>query len=266
MGVLVCSLLYVSVSLVTLIDFGESVTPNILSCYDLGGKGQPLLHVAFLGMALAVVMAFPLNIFPVRVSLIQLWEDHQQKGQRHREQHESTEHESSLSSPSSSPMEPDIEGIGQPLLSKEAPSRSADYNSGREAEGEDNDNGEEEEEDPLRSQTNSLVVSPDHRTSDGNDHYDDEGTTAEFRFVQHALVTLVLAGMSLGMALVIPNISVVFGLLGGTTSSILGFVVPGLLGLQLDKRRVGAWVLVVCGSIIGVLATVVTVYSVVHPS
>ena len=84
--------------------------------------------------------------------------------------------------------------------------------------------------------------------------------------MQHALMTLVLAGMSLGMALVIPNISVVFGLLGGTTSSILGFVVPGLLGLQLDKRRVGAWVLVVCGSIIGVLATVVTVYSMVYPS
>ena len=58
--------------------------------------------------------------------------------------------------------------------------------------------------------------------------------------------------------------AVVFGLLGGTTSSLLGFVVPGLLGLEMDKNRVSAWILVIFGSIIGVLTTGATIYSMFH--
>jgi hypothetical protein len=62
---------------------------------------------------------------------------------------------------------------------------------------------------------------------------------------------------------VIPNISVIFGLLGGTTSSLLGFVIPGLLGLQMDSKNITAWILVVAGSFVGFLTTGVTVYSTV---
>lgn len=224
-GVLVCGLLYAGVSLVTLVDFGDAVQPNILSCYDLRAGGQPLLHVAFLGMALAVVMAFPLNIFPARVSLIQMWEDQQKKQQRRRSPTTTFTHDDEESS-----------GVRRPLLSDEIRNRGLDYNS--------DDGGN----DPLQS---STTTNDEHPTEDDND----------FRFGRHAFVTLLLTGMALGLALVVPNISVVFGLLGGTTSSLLGFVVPGLLGLQLDKGRIGAWVLVVCGSIIGILTTGVTVYS-----
>jgi hypothetical protein len=41
----------------------------------------------------------------------------------------------------------------------------------------------------------------------------------------------------------------------------LGFVVPGLLGLQIDRTRISAWILVIFGSIIGVLTTGATVHS-----
>jgi len=88
-----------------------------------------------------------------------------------------------------------------------------------------------------------------------------ENDNEEFHPLQHSIVTLILAGTALGFALVVPNISIVFGLLGGTTSSLLGFIVPGLLGLQLDRSRTSAWFLVICGSIIAVLTTTVTVYS-----
>ena len=83
----------------------------------------------------------------------------------------------------------------------------------------------------------------------------------DFNAGQHVLVTLLLAGFALGLALVIPDISVVFGLLGGTTSALLGFVIPGLMGLKMDQADVTSWILVIAGSVIGVLTTVVTVYS-----
>lgn len=91
----------------------------------------------------------------------------------------------------------------------------------------------------------------------------DEGPE-EFHCAQHTSLTLLLAGMALGLALVVPNISVVFGLLGGTTSSLLGFVVPGLLGLERDKKRISAWVLVIFGGLIGVLTTGATIHSMMH--
>lgn len=245
LGVLMCGLLYASVSLVTLIDFGDGVKPNILSCYNLGFTGQPLLHVAFLGTALAVIIAFPLNIFPARVSLIQMWEE--------KENHR---HEVAMKDKSSPPLS-DIEGIKKPLLSKETRGRSVGYNSGGEMDRNDPD------EDPLRS---PMVIAPVQNSAilrDHNESNEDE-RMEEFHCAQHSLVTLMLAGFALGMALVVPNISVVFGLLGGTTSSLLGFVVPGLLGLKMDRTRISAWVLVIFGSIIGVLATGATVYSMFH--
>lgn len=229
-AVVVCGVLYAGVSVVTLLDFGDDVKPNILSCYDLGGTSI-LLYMAFLGMALAVVMAFPLNIFPARVSIIQMWEkDHHG--------------EPFLCSAD--------EEVKQPLLSKYSNDTStADYTSGT--------GGTEDVEDPLIP---PIMLPQMSSISGGGDILDDDADEIpDFHLVQHASVTFLVAGVALGLALVVPNISVVFGLLGGTTSSLLGFVVPGLLGLQMDKKCVNAWILVIAGSVIGVLTTGVTVYS-----
>ena len=238
LGVLACGLLYASLSLVTLIDFGDGVKPNILSCYNLGLRGQPLLHVSFLGMALAVIIAFPLNIFPARVSLIQMWE-------------EKKENQVAMDDESSSPPSSDIEGIRQQLLSKQSRNQRVGYDSGGET------NGNDSNEDPLRS---PIEIDPQLTPVISREHSEDE-RTEEFNCAQHAFLTLGLAGLALGLALVVPNISVVFGFLGGSTSSLLGFVVPGLLGLKMDRNRISAWVLVIVGSVIGVMTTCATVYS-----
>jgi amino acid permease len=240
-AVAICGTLYAGISTVTLLDFGDGVKPNILSCYDLSVSGEPLLHMATLAMALAVVMAFPLNIFPARESIIQMWE------KEHR----------------SAPLlcgGGDKEEVKRPLLSKVEYGQNTGYDSGGET---DRNHNVTVPEDPLRiptSETDSIapvrvsVVLLDENEQDG----------PEFHFFQHACVTLLLAGLALGLALVIPNISVVFGLLGGTTSSLLGFIVPGLMGLKMDKKCVSAWILVVSGTIIGVLSTFVTIYTTFH--
>jgi amino acid permease len=237
LAVCVCGMLYAGISVVTLLDFGDEVKPNILSCYDLSSAGEPLLHVAFLAMALAVVMAFPLNIFPARVSIIQM--------------REKEHHGEPLLCGSND------EEVKQPLLSKMENGRSPSYDSG----GETDRNAVE---DPLRTPTPPQVTTQVSALSDGDIMDDAEDEEPEFHLFQHASTTLLLAGLALGLALVVPNISVVFGLLGGTTSSLLGFVVPGMLGLQMDKKCISAWVLVVAGSIIGLLTTAVTIYSTFH--
>lgn len=225
-----CGLLYTSVSLVTLMDFGKDVTPNILSCYKLSSK-DTLLHVAFSAMALAVVMAFPLNIFPARVSLIQMWASAKKREQ---------------------PMlrvdsQDANQEAKQPLLSSHEERNDYDIHEGLEL--------EPAEEDPLRlpilTEESSITEDEDHSTEDD----------PEFHLGEHMGITLLVAASALGLALVVPNISVVFGLLGGTTSSLLGFVVPGLLGLELDRSNASAWILVVGGTLIGILTTGVTVYS-----
>lgn len=236
-AVAICATLYAGISIVTLIDFGEGVKPNILSCYDLSVPGEPLLHVAVLAMAMAVVMAFPLNIFPARVSIIQMWEkDHHGEA----------------------PLCGGDEDVKQPLLSKVENGQHAEYDSGGET---NRSNGGEHPEDPLR--VPEVDILPDASALVGHLHDSDDEAESEPEFypLQHTSITLLLAGLALGMALVIPNISVVFGLLGGTTSSILGFIVPGLLGIKMDRKCISAWVLVVAGTIIGVLTTAVTVYT-----
>lgn len=236
-----CTLLYASISIVTLLDFGEKVQPNILSCYRFGGPESALLHLAFLAMAVAVVMAFPLNVFPARTSILQMWEATSKKR-------------------NSNSMMICINGgeeaAQQPLLQK--------IDTGDVADGNCDHDSMERGGDPLRQLPDRIIGELTQQstiTDDGMMGPDEELDLPEFKFGSHIFGTMLVAGPALGLALVLPNISVVFGLLGGTTSSLLGFVVPGLLGLEMDGRDKTAWILVVAGTIVGVLTTGVTVYA-----
>jgi len=226
LAVSLCGLLYTSISLVSLMDFGESVMPNMLSCYTLTSK-ETLLHIAFLAMALAIVMAFPLNIFPARVSIVQM-----------------------IAPCSSIAVEDrECEQLLQPSENGESVTRY--------------DVLEEALEEAVRPSLRSQLLAQESSMTNGTNieslYSEDE---EEFEVGQHVCLTLLLAGLALGLALVIPNISVIFGLLGGTTSSLLGFIIPGLMGLKMNQADITSWVLVIAGSLIGVMTTGVTIYSI----
>lgn len=86
---------------------------------------------------------------------------------------------------------------------------------------------------------------------------------------KHFFLTFLISGSALFCALIVPNLSVVFSLMGGTASAMIGFILPGLfairLGLDRSKKyprvyRFLAWALVIGGAVAGVLSTSLTIY------
>ena len=182
LAVFLCFTLYSSVGIFSLLDFGDATAANILLNYH--PHDSLLTQAAFAGMAVAVICAFPINIFPARVTL-----------------------EGFLAQWRAIDVLTNIELV-EPLLDQ-----------------------------PLVHHT----ATP---------------------WVEHVLLTFLLTGTSLSLALILPDISIVFGILGGVPSSLLGFVLPGLLGIQMGQTTKG-FILVVGGSIVGIVTTYVTIYSVI---
>lgn len=76
----------------------------------------------------------------------------------------------------------------------------------------------------------------------------------------HTIATLVILGVVLLMAIFVPDIRNVFGVVGSTTSSCLLFVFPGIFYLKINSQNfrsfdsIGAVFLVVFGLIVGVFS------------
>ena len=201
----ICALLYTSIASVSVADFGRAIVhPNILNNYELEG----FMVLAAASMAIAVMLAFPLNIFPARVT-VRSW----------------------------FPIQQLEDGPNETLTAALLEDRPDAPQSAR------------RRNEPVRE-----IVAIDWWTADTR---------------QHLIVTAVLTVGTLLLALWIPDISTVFGLLGGTTTSVLGFGVPGALGLQLKKDApeqvstllwIGSWCLLVGGTVVGVVTTAVTLY------
>jgi len=89
---------------------------------------------------------------------------------------------------------------------------------------------------------------------------------------QNLLETAVILGVSVIIAMAIPQINTVFGLVGSTSSVTLNFIVPGLMYIKLLKKhpskgspvkRVGAMTLVVFGVVVGIVGTATTIIGLV---
>jgi amino acid permease len=233
LSVSVCFLLYLSISIIALADFGDRIEPNVLVNYK---HDSGIMQFACACMAAAVITAFPLNIFPSRITILGMWRRRAETMYRHvpnemltaalleDEQEEEEEEEATPS-------------IGSKESHYGAVERSLSIDVG--------------------SERSPSPVLEDHQSAPGYEESD------MFELSHHVIATLLLTGTALLLAILIPDISVVFGLLGGTTTSILGFIIPGALALRLNDQRLVciASVLLVGGIVISVLTTSVTVYS-----
>ncbi len=202
-GVGVCALLYTSLSWIVMADT-DRVPPNALLLY---APPKGIMQVATAGMAAAVITAFPLNIFPARVSILSML---QRKNLRRELVPNST--------------------LTEALLENHEVEAATDV---VEEEGTPSSHGPVSEDEP-------------------------------FDWKQHLFWSIFVSALSLGMALLIPDISVVFSLLGGTTSSLLGFCIPGALGIHMKQNTMSlviSWFLLVGGGILGILTTGVTIYT-----
>eukprot|EP00978_Attheya_sp_CCMP212_P017116 scaffold45436_cov49-Attheya_sp.AAC.1 len=242
-GVAVCGVLYMSVGYFAVAEFSKQVQSNILQNYCSLG---PQLGVAFVCMTAAIVMAFPLNIFPARITLDGVLTRLYPSTHSHETDHES------------------------PYTMTPADNDYDDGDDGARAE-----SSFSSLEEPLLRESGSQEDSPestiDSRRNDGRRKY-----------CRHVTLTVGIAGLALVMAILVPDISIVFGLLGGTSSSLLNFIMPGLfclktrrnsssssstgVGGSLSKQEIRAWCLVVGGTLVGVVSTAVTLYSLFVPS
>lgn len=166
-------------------------------------------------MFVAVVVAFPFNILPARVTLKLIFD--RLKAKRGRglcsmatnllpRNHDRTSDERSMSSSFEIDSSSANDSTMEPLL----------------------------EEDQLRDQPTSVV--------------------------EHVLITLLLSGGALIVAIMVPGISIVFGLMGGTAASIISFILPGMFALKIRGRESRVGKVFVCGGlVIGILTTGTTV-------
>jgi amino acid permease len=247
-AVAICATLYCSISIVALADFGKDVTPNILSSYEMHG----IMQAAAAFMGVAVTFAFPLNVFPARVTLQDIFFP------------KVLLHPPVRNETLTAALLLDQDEVTEPRLPMSA-ARDVLVD-------------ESDERTPLQPQINFANGEGGLRNEDGAqvDAIEtplDEGIASrpagiesEWNMRQHVGLTIGIAGSALCLALVVPDISVVFGVLGGTATSMLGFCVPGALGVRLGRDlddwslSVPSWVLLIGGAMFGTVTTVVTLW------
>lgn len=89
---------------------------------------------------------------------------------------------------------------------------------------------------------------------------------------RHAMWTVLISGGSMGIAMLVPNISVVFQLVGGTSSALVCFVLPALFAIRLHIYsdapffRAAVYALAVGGVVSGALSTVLTLMQLASPA
>lgn len=312
-AVAVCCTLYASISIITLADFGTAVTPNILNAYKSPLRG--IMQVAAAGVVLAVTMAFPLNLFPARVTLDGCLGDcsscgNQQQQDRFRSccsrpfddvevdeelttrrcsccsclcfclRPDRTETQSNTTLTAALLEDQDVPvDVNSPLLGGTSNNQGGHATTAAQIPDEDTpgvheENGENAVVDQIttteeqeKGQQEAVIREP-QQVEEGAD----EESTLPFPWFRHIMITLALAGSALGIALVAPNISIVFQVIGGTASSALGFCVPGLLGLRLGRDldngtswaiTCTSWLLLYGGVLIALLTTALTIYQIV---
>ena len=172
----ICFVCYALIGAAGYANFPHSHEPNILSNYDISQARNALMAPSFLAVALTVLAAYPLNIFPCRYTMDVIL-------QRTRF--------SCWPAAAAAPQ----------LPPQHQPNRGV-------------------QDDAL-----VMTASP-------------PGLAAPMEPRRRVLLTLLITGLSLLVALYVPGINVVFQLMGGTASAFVCLVLPAALALRQDVAEV----------------------------
>ena len=196
---------------------------------------DPLMITAFVCIVITIVMAYPLNIFPSRYTIeviLARWAKRRENSANNEEHRR---------------------------LVGGSKGGSGDGDSGYGI-GNGNGNGYDEQ----GSNDGSFVVV----TEDDFDYQSMKPLGSRSR---HFIITLLISGSSLAIALLVEDVNVVFGLMGSTCSAFVCFVLPGCFALTLDLcegrkgMKIGVWLITVGGFLVGCLSTGVTLWGLVYP-
>ena len=120
--------------------------------------------------------------------------------------------------------------------------------------------------------TTTPSSSESTRLLSGDDDYDFANVKPLGNKFRHFLITLLISGSSLLIALRVPNINTVFGLMGATCSAFVCFVLPGAFAIELGMHEGEGWgkkariyALTYGGFAVGCLSTAVTLYGIFYP-
>eukprot|EP00571_Detonula_confervacea_P014913 CAMPEP_0172305590 /NCGR_PEP_ID=MMETSP1058-20130122/6842_1 /TAXON_ID=83371 /ORGANISM="Detonula confervacea, Strain CCMP 353" /LENGTH=618 /DNA_ID=CAMNT_0013017227 /DNA_START=34 /DNA_END=1890 /DNA_ORIENTATION=+ len=278
-GIALCVSLYTCIGLFGFLDFSHDTVDNILNNYCTQYTHDSLMIAASAFVAVAVVVAFPFNILPARVTLKLILERMKRRRRcgrcfrffsgvtcdncvcywtgLERRHHQ----ENSVTS-----MEVDDASVSSPA---------------------NQHNNNQATVDALPGVTDPLLGNDDMFGDRPNivPHMSLEGLPIEEVYstdsspLEHFLLTLLLSGSALIVALLIPGISVIFGLMGGTAASIISFILPGMFLMEADadvtneenggstrRRKLLPLFLVWGGTLIGILSTGITIYDMFSPN
>lgn len=254
-SVILCMILYICIGLFGFLDFGHDTADNILNNYCMQYTHDLMIIVPSAFFAVAIVIAFPFNILPARVTL-KLILDRFRKRRRCDRCHRFF---SSITCdnclwPWTGPVE--YSRVGSIELDDHSIAS-----------------------DPLLGDDrfgDRPILIP-HMSLDAASLVTDNECSPESPPVEHFLLTLLLSGSALIVALLIPGISTVFGIMGGTAASVIAFILPGMFLKEatgpIVPRQVGVRPLrvlpllfTVGGTLSGIMSTGVTIYGLFIPS
>ena len=254
-GAMLCMTLYICIGMFGYLDFTNETTDNILNNYCIQTTHDTLMTVASVFVAVAVVVAFPFNILPARVTLKLILE----RTKRRRRCGICYSFFSSLGCDSYLwPWSSSVDNIDTASASSSAAAEHVNVT------------------DPLLDDDRfgdrpNLVP---HMSLEGLPR-DEEEMSVDSPPVEHFLLTLLLSGSALIIALLIPDISIIFGLMGGTAASIISFILPGMFMMNnrdegdsngTRRKQILPYLFVIGGTVVGALATIVTLYGLVAPT
>jgi len=127
------------------------------------------------------------------------------------------------------------------------------------------------EEAPISPSAAKLGETTRLLSSETDDFDFKEAKPLGSRSFRHFAITLIISGSSLLIALKVPNINTVFGLMGATCSAFVCFVLPGAFAIKLKLyegdpiMRAKVFLLTYGGFFVGCLSTVVTLWGIFHP-